>query len=132
MLTLTTAGVKIDVLAKYEPGISSPVLNSFVFSYEISITNTNDFPVQLTRRFWDIFDSSGHCREVEGAGVVGEQPFIAANETFVYSSACDLRSPRGRMTGYYTMQHGLTKELFIAKVPDFHLEVPFEIGRAHV
>ena len=59
MLTLTTAGVKIDVLAKYEPGISSPVLNSFVFSYEISITNTNDFPVQLTRRFWDIFDSSG-------------------------------------------------------------------------
>jgi ApaG protein len=128
MLTLTTAGVKIEVIAKYEPGISSPALNSFVFSYEIHISNTNDFPIQLMRRFWDIFDSSGHCKEVEGAGVVGEQPDIAPHGTFIYSSACDLRSPRGRMAGYYTMRNHQTDDLFIVRVPDFLLEVPFVLN----
>lgn len=128
MLKLTTAGVKIEVLTQYEAGISSPVLNSYVFSYQITIENTNDFPIQLMRRFWDIFDSSGQCREVEGSGVVGEQPFIAPHGTFTYNSACDLKSPRGKMSGYYTMMNHLSDELFIVRVPDFLLEVPFALN----
>jgi|LauGreDrversion4_2_1035121.scaffolds.fasta_scaffold375293_3 ApaG protein len=128
MLKLTTSGVKIEVRTKYEEGISSPVLNSYVFSYEITIHNTNDFPIQLMRRFWDIFDSSGQCREVEGAGVVGEQPYIAPNATYTYSSACDLKSSRGKMSGYYTMKNHFTDQLFIVQVPDFQLEVPFVLN----
>ena len=125
MLTLTTAGVSISVHTKYVPRISSPLLDSYVFSYEITIVNLNEFPIQLIRRFWDVFDSSGYCREIEGAGVVGEQPLILPNQSFTYSSACDLKSPRGRMSGYFTMKQMDTQHLFIARVPDFQMEVPF-------
>lgn len=125
MITLTTAGVTISVHTKYVPRISSPLLDSYVFSYEITIVNENDFPVQLMRRFWDVFDSSGYCREIEGAGVVGEQPVIFPQQTFTYSSACDLKSPRGKMSGYFTMRQLDNQHLFIARVPDFQMEVPF-------
>lgn len=125
MLTTTTSGVSVSVETKYIPRISSPLLDSFVFSYEITIVNQNDFPIQLMRRFWDVFDSSGYCREIEGAGVVGEQPIIQPQQVFTYSSACDLRSPRGKMSGYFTMRQLDNQQLFIARVPDFQMEVPF-------
>lgn len=125
MLTMTTSGVSVSVETKYIPRISSPLLDSFVFSYEITIVNQNDFPIQLMRRFWDVFDSSGYCREIEGAGVVGEQPIIQPQQVFTYSSACDLRSPRGKMSGYFTMRQLDNQQLFIARVPDFQMEVPF-------
>jgi ApaG protein len=125
MQTTTTCGVTITVRNQFQQGISCPALNSYVFGYEIEIKNENSFPVQLLRRFWNIFDACGNTREVEGAGVIGQQPLILPNTTFVYSSACDLKSPRGRMNGYYTMRSAEDHALFIVHVPSFQLEVPF-------
>lgn len=126
MLTEVTAGVKISVVHGYEPRISSPLLESFVFSYHITIINQNDFPVQLLRRHWFIFDSAASRREVEGAGVVGETPVIMPNERFMYHSACDFRSMRGSMKGYYTMRRiGNDFQAFHVRIPEFVLEVPF-------
>ncbi|MCC6599065.1 MAG: Co2+/Mg2+ efflux protein ApaG [Crocinitomicaceae bacterium] len=125
MLTEVTAGVKISVVPVYEPYISSPLLDSFIFSYHITISNLNDFPVQLMRRHWYIFDSAANSREVEGAGVVGEKPVIMPGEFFTYHSACDLRSVRGTMKGYYTMQRVGEPDTFHVRIPEFKMEVPF-------
>ena len=128
MLTEVTAGVRITVEARYEPVLSSPVMDSFIFSYRISISNSNDYPVQLLRRHWFIFDSSAVRREVEGPGVVGEQPVIAPGEEYTYNSACDLRSMRGSMKGFYTMQKHGSKEFIRVSIPEFLLEVPFSMN----
>jgi ApaG protein len=125
MLTEVTSGVRITVAVRYEENLSSPMLESFVFSYHITVENQNDFPVKLLRRHWFIFDSVAMKREVEGPGVVGETPLIMPGEFYSYNSACDLRSLRGTMTGFYTMQRPGERELFQVKVPQFSLEVPY-------
>jgi ApaG protein len=125
MLTQVSSGVKISVDVRYEENLSSILMESFVFSYHITVENQNDFPVQLLRRHWFIFDSIALKREVEGPGVVGETPVILPGEFYHYSSACDLRSMRGTMHGFYTMQRYGEKEFLQVRVPQFMLEVPF-------
>ncbi len=124
MLTEVTSGVRISVVTRYEDKLSSPLMESYVFSYHITIENQNDFPIQLLRRHWFIFDSIAIHREVEGPGVVGETPIILPGEFYQYSSACDLRSTRGTMSGYYTMQQPGSNVLLQVKIPKFSLEVP--------
>jgi ApaG protein len=128
MLTEITSGIRISVEPRYEPAVSSPLLDSFVFSYHITIENQSDKPVRLLRRHWFIFDSCATKREVEGPGVVGETPLIQPGEFYRYNSACDLRSYRGTMEGYYTMQHEGEKSLLKVKVPQFKLEVPYALN----
>ena len=124
MLTEVTSGVRISVIPRYEPGISNPLADNFVFSYQIIIENQNDYPVQLLRRHWYIFDSVAIKREVEGPGVVGETPIISPGEFFSYQSACDLRSLRGSMQGFYNMMRLDNNEAFHVRIPKFKLEVP--------
>ena len=128
LLTKTTSGVRITVHSRYEENLSFAAEESYVFSYHITLENQNSFPVKLLRRHWFIFDSVGVSREVEGAGVVGETPLIMPGEFFSYSSACDLRSPRGSMHGFYTMQPVGSEELFEVKVPLFNLEAPHSLS----
>jgi ApaG protein len=125
MLTEVTSGVRITVSVRYEENLSSALMESFVFSYHITVENQNDFPVKLLRRHWYIFDSVALKREVEGPGVIGETPLIMPGEFYSYSSACDLRSERGTMHGFYTMQRPGEKELLQVKIPKFRLEVPY-------
>jgi ApaG protein len=125
MLTEITEGIRISVEPRYEPSLSSPLMDSFVFSYHITIENQTDAPVKLLRRHWFIFDSCAVKREVEGPGVVGETPLILSGEFYRYNSACDLRSMRGTMEGFYTMQRDGEKKFFRVRIPQFKLEVPF-------
>jgi ApaG protein len=128
MLTQVSEGVRISVEVRYEPVLSSPLTDSYIFSYHIRIRNENDFPVHLLRRHWFIFDSAAMRREVEGPGVIGEQPVIRPGEEFTYSSACDLRSTKGTMRGFYTMHNPETKSFFRVTIPRFLLEVPFQLN----
>lgn len=128
MLTEVTAGVRISVVPRYEPGISNAASDTYVFSYQIIIENQNDFPVQLLRRHWYIFDSIAIKREVEGPGVVGEMPVIQPGDFYMYHSACDLRSPRGTMQGFYSMSKLGDKQTFHVRVPKFKLEVPYSMN----
>ena len=70
MTAQVTNGVKITVKTNYREKYSNPDQEHFVFSYEITIENQNDFAVQLLRRHWEIFDSNGSLKEVDGEGVV--------------------------------------------------------------
>jgi uncharacterized protein affecting Mg2+/Co2+ transport len=76
----------------------------FAFAYSISITNNGDQPVQLLRRHWIITDGNRKVEEVRGDGVVGQQPWIAPQESFHYTSGAVLETPVGTMEGSYSMQ----------------------------
>ena len=107
---------------------SEPDKNYFVFFYRITVENFNVFEVQLLRRHWDIFDSNGIKTAVEGEGVVGEKPILAAGEMFTYESACNLESGIGRMSGFYEFMRTESGELFQAEIPEFVLEVPYMLN----
>jgi ApaG protein len=123
-----TQGVKISVEVRYLPEAVMPGGGRFMFAYRITIHNQNDFSIRLLRRQWYIFDSALHFREVEGEGVVGQQPLIRPGESYTYTSSCDLYSSRGYMYGFYTMVIEEKGEKFSAEIPKFQMEASFVLN----
>jgi ApaG protein len=86
MVKTTTHNIEISVEVRYLAEQSLPRENHYFFVYFISIQNKSDFSVQLLKRHWDIFDSVGQKREVDGEGVIGETPIIEPGKKFEYNS----------------------------------------------
>jgi ApaG protein len=98
-----THNVRVEVESQYAPEHSQPFQNEWFFHYTVRITNEGDETVQLISRHWIITDATGHTDEVQGPGVVGEQPVLAPGESFQYTSGCPLRTSSGVMRGTYHM-----------------------------
>lgn len=128
MVSKISEGVQISVETFYQADYSNPANHEFMFAYRISIENHNKFTVKLLRRQWYIFDSDGQNREVEGEGVVGEQPVIETGKQFQYVSGCNLRTEMGKMQGYYLMENLNTKNTFYVKIPPFEMIVPLKLN----
>jgi ApaG protein len=116
----TTGEVTVSVRPVYLDQQSDPLGHQFVFAYFVEVTNHGDADVQLLRRRWRITDGFGEVQEVEGAGVVGEQPVIGPGETHRYNSFCVLETMEGAMEGSYLMERA-RGERFRAAIPRFHL-----------
>ena len=67
---------------------------------------------------------AGDDTEVDGEGVVGEQPHLNPGDSHEYRSYCVLRSPVGYMEGYYTFGRPDGSQ-FRVEVPRFALSGPF-------
>ena len=80
--------------------------------------------MQLTDRFWKIFDSLNNTEFVKGEGVVGQTPILLPKDNYTYSSGCFLESTMGSMKGYYTMINLETLEKFKVYIPTFQLTTP--------
>lgn len=128
MNTETTAGVRITIEPHYQAKFSNPLLKLFIFTYDVTIENTNDYPVQLLRRHWLIDDEYGRKQEVEGSGVIGKQPILNPGGMHKYSSGCDIRSAMGHMKGSYLMKRFDDDSEFRVTIPQFELAVPFELN----
>jgi ApaG protein len=124
MVSKISAGIKVSVEVYYQPDYSNPLNNEYMFAYRITIENKNVFAVKLLTRQWFIFDSNGEHREVEGEGVVGQQPILNAGQQFQYSSGCNLRTEIGKMHGTYTLENLNTKQQFTVNIPAFQMIVP--------
>lgn len=118
----------IAVKSTYEPDFSKPDLPSFIYSYHISITNKNHFPVKLLTREWIVTDSNGEVTVVKGEGVVGLTPIIQTGKNFEYNSNVSLKSGIGRMRGKYTFMNTETRDLFDVAIPEFALEAQFVLN----
>src|SRR4029078_1682401 len=70
-------GIRVTVRPTYLPEQSRPHARHYVFAYYVPIENGGKMPAQLLSRRWRIHDSIGEDSEVEGEGVIGEQPAIA-------------------------------------------------------
>ncbi len=116
----TTENITISVSPMYLDGQSDPMTKKFVFAYFVRIENHGVEEVQLLRRHWYIHDSNEVVKEVEGEGVVGQQPVIAPGTAHEYNSFCILETFEGSMVGTYLMQRE-NGEQFDANIPRFHL-----------
>ncbi|MEQ8809719.1 MAG: Co2+/Mg2+ efflux protein ApaG, partial [Imperialibacter sp.] len=90
--------------------------------------NCGDNTIQLLRRHWYIHDLNTQVREVEGEGVVGQQPILEPGETHQYVSGCNLRSGVGKMLGSYLMEKVLDGKKFQVKIPEFTMVVPYKLN----
>jgi ApaG protein len=103
---VASGDVVVRVVSSYVPQESDPPTSSgrrYVFAYHIEIENRGGRTVKLLSRHWWIVDARDRVDEVEGQGVIGQQPVILPGQTFSYSSWCVLATPTGRMRGVYSM-----------------------------
>ncbi|WP_205503209.1 Co2+/Mg2+ efflux protein ApaG [Rufibacter psychrotolerans] len=128
MDTKTTQGVTVNVTTNYLPDYSSPAQQHFVFAYKITIRNNSEFTVKLLRRHWHIFDSNNEVREVEGEGVVGQQPVLEPGESHQYVSGCNLKTSIGKMSGTYLMERLVDGRQFHVVIPEFTLIIPYKLN----
>ena len=127
----TTRDVSVSVRSFFLADQARPDENHFVWAYRVKIENHGGEPVQLMRRTWRITDARGRTQQVQGAGVVGEQPLLEPGETFEYTSGTPLDTPSGFMMGTYHMLVPSSGETFDVAIPPFSLDSPHQAGRVH-
>ncbi len=123
MTSKLTYKTEIDIETQYVDEQSEPEKERFVFAYTITIRNKGDIATRLIHRHWIITDGNGNVQEVEGEGVVGEQPHLKPGEGFRYTSGTVLATPLGSMHGSYKMLADDGRE-FEAPIPTFTLSIP--------
>ena len=123
MSTMLTRGILVTVESRYIPERSSAAAHQYAFAYTVRIANRGDVTAQLRSRHWVITDGNGEVREVEGPGVVGEQPVLEPGAVHRYTSGAILKTPIGSMEGTYEM-HEAGGRVFRARIPRFRLQRP--------
>jgi len=118
-----TRSIEVTVTPRFIPDRSSPQNGYYFWAYTIEITNHGVETVQLKTRHWRITDALGRLQEVQGAGVVGEEPVLEPGKSFEYTSGVPLPTASGFMAGSYGMVS--TKgEKFDIEIPAFSLDAP--------
>ncbi len=115
--------VEIAVETKFEAAQSDAAAKRFVFSYQITIKNLAKQNIQLLSRRWVVTDGNQKVQEIQGDGVIGEQPTIAPNSSYQYSSGAVLETNVGSMFGHYNMVTA-EGESFKAEIAAFTLAKP--------
>ena len=128
MVSEITKGVRVTVSTEYQPTYSSPAQYHYVFTYKIQIENQSDYTVQLLRRRWYVYDSNGSIKEVEGEGVVGQQPVLEPEQLHEYVSGCNLKTGVGKMKGVYVFERMVDGKEFEVTIPEFVMTVPFKLN----
>ncbi len=128
MVTEITKGIRVSVENEYQPEYSSPRQFHYVFTYRITIENSSDSTIQLISRHWYIHDAGNIMREVQGDGVVGQQPVLEPGNIHQYVSGCNLKSGVGKMYGTYIMERVVDGRHFEVYIPEFTMIVPFKLN----
>ena len=95
----------------------------YVFTYTITLKNTGTVAARLISRHWIITDANQQSQEVRGLGVIGEQPTLAPEQRYEYTSGTAIATPVGTMRGTYQMV-GADGVKFDAAIPEFTLSIP--------
>lgn len=119
----TTENIQIEVSPSYVKERSNPEQKQYFYAYKIKITNHSDKGIKVIHRHWKIKDGNGKAYDVQGSGVIGEQPMIAPNDSYEYTSFCPLHSPFGNMRGKYQVMDEFGNRFWVS-VPLFFFRPP--------
>ena len=128
MYSSITRSIRVSVEPTFLEEQSSPSDDHYVWAYQVKIENSGSETVQLLNRHWRITDAMGRMQEVQGEGVVGEQPTLRPGQAFEYTSGTPLGTPSGIMVGSYEMETS-TGERFEIDIPAFSLDSPYQPRR---
>lgn len=96
-----TNGIRVSAEPFFVADQSDPGDDRYVFAYRVRIENVGGEAAQLVWRHWFIHDPAAGSSEVEGEGVIGQQPVIGPGGVHEYQSFCVLEGPEGSMEGHY-------------------------------
>lgn len=120
--------ISVNVKTHFLENESLPDKNRFVHSYTITISNNGERSAQLLSRHWIITSGDSlKSQEVQGDGVIGQQPSIAPGESFTYTSGSVMDSEVGTMQGSYTMLDA-NGENFDVAIKPFTLAIPNQLN----
>lgn len=122
--------ISVAVTTFYLDQYSVPEKNHFVWAYNIRIRNKTGQRIKLLQRSWQITDAQGVHWNVNGQGVVGEQPLIEDGQSYEYTSGAALSASSGIMIGKYEMQDERGQR-FSVDIPAFSLDRPDDIPLFH-
>lgn len=125
MYSETTRAITVTVQPSFLEDQSVPDENHYVWAYRVRIENKGGETVRLVSRHWRITDALGRLQEVQGAGVVGEQPVLHPGDSYEYTSGTPLTTPSGIMVGSYQME-SRSGERFDIAIPAFSLDSPHQ------
>lgn len=125
-----TRDILVRVAPAYMAEQSQPEEGRWLWSYVVEIENHGTQTVTLISRHWIITDARNRVEEVQGPGVVGEQPVLGPREAFRYNSGCPLTTPSGSMRGTYQMVTA-AGETFDVEIPAFSLHLPGALRRVN-
>ncbi len=120
LFTEISHDIKISVQPVFVESDSDVIRKKFIYAYYVMIENLGNKPVKLLSRYWKIMDSTGEVNEVEGDGVIGRQPRIEPGSSYRYNSYCVLKSMKGSMKGFYTMEKD-NGDYIKVRIPEFLL-----------
>lgn len=115
--------IDIDVATRFLADQSAPEDGRYVFAYTIRIRNSGRIGARLLGRHWIVTDANGKVQEVDGEGVIGEQPWLRPGQDFKYTSGAVLETSLGTMQGRYDMLAD-DGTRFDAPIPQFTLSIP--------
>ena len=115
--------IDIEVETSYMADHSEPEKDRYVFAYTITLVNRGSTSAKLLTRRWIITDADNRIEEVEGEGVVGEQPTLKPGEGFRYTSGTVVETPVATMHGTYKML-AEDASTFDTDIPQFVLSAP--------
>ena len=121
-----TPRVCVQVQSVYIESQSAPDEDRYVFAYTITIRNLGRVSVQLLGRYWLITNGHGRETEVQGEGVIGEQPHIEPGGEYQYTSGAVIETPMGTMQGHYQMVDSEGEKLLV-DIPVFRLDIACHI-----
>lgn len=124
---LKTNDIEIMVWPEFIDSKTTSLSDIYVWAYHVRIENKGTSAVKLISRYWKIIDQNGEIQEVDGEGVIGQQPIISPGDHYQYSSATHLKNPSGIMSGHYMMiktDRDSYQEAFKVTIPTFSLDVP--------
>jgi ApaG protein len=124
-----TNDIQVEADPFYVEDQSSPSTSYYFFAYNIKISNCGNKKVKILSRHWIINDGTGHQREVQGSGIVGQQPHIRPGDSFEFTSFCPLPTHTGNMRGvfYVINEDGDTFEI---RIPLFFLRGKEKLKRS--
>ncbi|WP_168464896.1 Co2+/Mg2+ efflux protein ApaG [Wolbachia endosymbiont of Ctenocephalides felis wCfeT] len=128
---LTTNSIEVTVLPIYIEEQSIPHEDCYVWIYNVKIKNKSKSTIQLLSRHWQVIDYKGQKNEIDGIGVIGEQPIIRPGEVFKYTSGTYLNAPSGIMQGSYQFLNEESTKIFKVIIPPFSLDSPYTNARPH-
>jgi len=128
MYSCTTRNISVTVIPQYLADQSEPEDAHYVWAYTIQLENLGEETAQLINRYWNITDARGGVQEVNGEGVIGEQPVLEPGDTYQYTSGAALTTSSGIMKGHYEMQTD-DDEMFLIEIPAFSLDSPDQVQR---
>lgn len=99
MISAQTDGIQVSVEVFYYP--KAPILKiaNFYSLTKLPFTTKRPIPCSCCAVIGIFGMPIASKREVEGEGVVGEQPILEPDASYQYMSACNLHTEFGHMNG---------------------------------